>query len=418
MERPVPCAKPAICVDDRPRPGGLRRLLVVSHVTHYRHEGRLHAYGPYVREIEIWADLCTVLEIAAPCRDGRPPELCLPIDRPNVTIAPQRETGGTTLAAKVRQAWAVPGMALSLCRAMRRADAVHVRCPGNLGLLAVFLAPLMSRRIVAKYAGQWTGYPGEAWSYRLQRRLLGSRWWRGPVTVYGRWPDQPPHVVPFFTSILTAEQMERARRAAAGKRLQQPLEVLYVGRLSAAKNVDVLIRAVGRLAAENTLLRCTILGDGPQRAALEALVAQLNLQGQVVFAGGVAFEQVLDYYQRSHALILASQTEGWPKAIAEAMAFGLVCVGSDRGLVPEMLGEGRGLLVPPGDVAALSAALRHIASSPENYAASSSRAAAWGQRYSLEDLREALRQLLSRSWNLPLEEPMSPATPAEEPVPA
>jgi glycosyltransferase involved in cell wall biosynthesis len=206
--------------------------------------------------------------------------------------------------------------------------------------------------------------------------------------------------VPFFTSILTAEQMDRARRAARAKGLGRPLHVLYVGRLSAAKNVNVIVQAVARLHWEGTAVRCTILGDGPHRGGLESLVSELGLGGIVEFPGAVEFDRVLDYYERAHALVLASQTEGWPKAIAEAMAFGVVCVGSRRGIVPEMLGEGRGLVVPPRDDGALAAALRQVAASPDEYAAMSGLAAAWGQRHSREDLREAIRDLLSTWWGV------------------
>jgi glycosyltransferase involved in cell wall biosynthesis len=100
-------------------------------------------------------------------------------------------------------------------------------------------------------------------------------------------------------------------------------------------------------------------------------------------------------------LVLASETEGWPKAIAEGMAFGLICIGSDRGFVPEMLGEGRGIALCPGDEAALTGALRQIASSPASYEAMRVRAAAWAQKYTLEGLRDSLRDLLTERWGMP-----------------
>ena len=84
--------------------------------------------------------------------------------------------------------------------------------------------------------------------------------------------------------------------------------------------------------------------------SLQKLASERGVLDRVHFAGGVEFDQVFDFYEQSHVLVLASETEGWPKAIAEAMACGVVCVGSDRGLVPWMLGEGRGFTVEPGDV--------------------------------------------------------------------
>ncbi len=185
----------------------IQKLLVVTHVAHYERGDRICAYGPYAREIDIWADLFPRLSIAAPVRKGDPPGDCLPLTRSNIELIPQRETGGTTASAKIRQILAVPSLLLGLGRAMASADAIHVRCPGNLGLLGVILGPLFSRYLVAKYAGQWTAFPSEPWAAALQRSLLRSRWWRGPVTVYGAWPDQPRHVVPFFTAILNAGQL-------------------------------------------------------------------------------------------------------------------------------------------------------------------------------------------------------------------
>jgi glycosyltransferase involved in cell wall biosynthesis len=246
-----------------------RRLLIVSHVVHYLHDGRLHAYGPYAKEIDVWADVFEHVSIAAPCREEEPPADAIPFAAANLSIVAQEETGGTSLGAKVRQIAAVPRLSLGLARAMRHADAIHVRCPGNLGLLGVILAPMFSRYVIAKYAGQWTDYDGEAWTVRLQKRLL-RRWWPGPVTVYGRWPDQPSHIVPFFTSILDEAQLARAARAASRRPRERgaPLRVLYVGRLSREKHVDTLIGAIAELERRSTPCTCTIVGDGPEHEQL------------------------------------------------------------------------------------------------------------------------------------------------------
>ncbi|MBV8903681.1 MAG: glycosyltransferase family 4 protein [Acidobacteriia bacterium] len=237
-------------------------------------------------------------------------------------------------------------------------------------------------------------------SVRFQKWLLTSGWWRGPVTVYGNWPGQPAHVIPFFTSVLNRAQIARARAASERKRFQAPLHVLYVGRLSASKNVDKLLEALHTVRNRGYRMQATIVGDGPERYKLEILRNRLDLGEDVQFAGAVDFDRVINLLESSDVLVLASNTEGWPKAIAEAMAFGLICIGSDRGLIPQMLGEGRGLLVQPRDVSALAAKLELIATAPENYAEMSRRAAAWAQRFSLDGLRDALRSLMSSSWGV------------------
>ena len=171
-----------------------------------------------------------------------------PTEHPGRGATGDRRPDGSS--AKVWQLVSLPLQVWRLaCPAMREADAIHVRCPGNLGLLGAILAPKFSERLVAKYAGQWSGFPGEPWSSRLQRQLLATRF-SGPVTVYGRWPDQPAHIVPFFTSILTGEAGSGGGAPRClGRVPQNRLEVLYVGRLSRDKNVHVLLDSVADLRA-------------------------------------------------------------------------------------------------------------------------------------------------------------------------
>lgn len=381
------------------------RLLIVTNVVHYSSGGRLHAYAPYAREIEIWADLFPQVILAAPCKNAAAPGDCAPLHRGNISIAPQKEVGGETWKAKAALAVSIPVLIWQLSLSMTKADAIHVRCPGNLGLLALLLSPLFTRYRVAKFAGQWGRHPAENWTVRLQRAILRSRWWKSPVTVYGEWPGQPSHVIPFFTSVLTADQIARARKAAGRGKTGDPLRVLFVGRLSRAKNVDVLLEALAQLRLEGLQCRCSIVGHGPERRRLEDLTRSLGLADFVEFAGGMEFARVLEYFERSDVLVLASETEGWPKAIAEAMAFGVICIGSNLGLIPQMLGSGRGLLVQPRNRSALCNALRQIVLDPQRFEPMRAQAAAWAQQYSLESLRETLRSLLEKQWAVCLARP-------------
>ncbi|MDB6121295.1 MAG: hypothetical protein JWQ71_288 [Pedosphaera sp.] len=377
-----------------------KRLLVVARVNHYQYGGRLYAYTPYARELEVWADLFSEVMIAGSCLNEPPPGDCTPFNQKNITLLPVIDAGGDGFKAKFGQIFSLPKIIWQLACYMRRADAIHVRCPCDLGLLGVLMAPVFSRFLIAKYATQWLPFAGEPWAWRLQRILLGSAWWRGLVTVYGRWPNQPKKVIPFFTSMLTREQIVRARTAASRSKSPDILRIVYVGRLSSSKNVDVLLSAIASVKLAVRRVECTIIGEGPQRAALETQAVQFGLSNRVTFTGGLGLDKVLGYYEQAHVLVLASDIEGWPKAIAEGMAFGLVCIGTERGMMPQMLGEGRGFLVPPRNVKDLAAALQWVVENPHESAAMAAKAAAWAQQYSLEGLREALRDLMTDRWGL------------------
>ncbi len=376
------------------------RLLIVSHVLHYRHEGKLHAYGPYTREIDIWADLFPQVVIASPCRDERPPGDCVPFTRPNISIAPQREAGGDNPLAKLKQVVLLPVMIRDLCRTMRTADAIHVRFPGNLGLLGALLAPLYSRHLVAKFAGQWNGYPGERLALRLQRGVLRSWWWHGPVTVYGQWPNEPPQIVPFFTSMMTEDMVARAAVVAQTKEIKQPLRVLFSGRLAREKRVDALLEAVKIMADRGISLEVVVVGGGVEDAVLRQQTEKLGLQEIVKFAGSLPFEESLKWYEWAHCLVLPSaNSEGWPKVIAEGMCYGLVCIGVDHGQVPLMLRD-RGILLNSGTPQEIAAALQLVAQRPGDFNDMRRNASMWARQYSLEGLGEALRDLLNHRWGV------------------
>ena len=224
-------------MNERPR-RAVRTICIASSVVHHECRGRLYAYGAYAREIEMWADLFAEVRIVAPCSAEAPPGDALPLNRSNIHLLPLPRTGGQSLWAKGGLVLRLPKLAWVLGHAMKEADAVHIRCPGNVGLLGAILAPLHSRYRVAKYAGQWNGYAGEPFSVRFQRAVLGSSWWGAPVTVYGEWPGQARHVVPFFTSMMTAAQIGQAASTARGKRFDEGLRIVYSGRLVPVKRVD------------------------------------------------------------------------------------------------------------------------------------------------------------------------------------
>lgn len=378
-----------------------RRLLIVSHVVHYEHEGAVLAYGPYAREIEIWADLFAEVAIACPVRRGPAAPDALPIRRDNVRVWPVAETGGRGPGPRLHQLSRLPGMIGTMAAAIGWADAVHVRCPGNLGLLGAALAPLSGKPRVAKFAGQWNGYDGEVWTGRLQRWLL-RRWWAAPVLVYGEWPGDPAHIVPFFTSMMTDEQVDRAAAVAATKTIGSPLKVLFAGRLEPVKRVDALLEAAGLLEQRGVPAEIVVLGDGSQRHRLERLAADLPNASPVRFVGALPFDEALAWYAWADCLVLPSEhSEGWPKVVAEAMCHGVVCVAVDHGQVRRML-DGRGVVLSSGAPAEIAAALADIASAPTRYSAMSKDASQWARGYSLEGMRAALAALLSDRWATPM----------------
>jgi glycosyltransferase involved in cell wall biosynthesis len=147
-------------------------------------------------------------------------------------------------------------------------------------------------------------------------------------------------------------------RAAVRQSLGVPADaplIGTVGRLNEVKRQDVLIRAFARLRQQFVNAHLVLVGDGPARADLEALVAQSNLGAFVHFAGYQPSSG--PYLQAMDLFSMTSRSEGTPQAMLEASVIGVPVVASRVGGIPELVQDGRtGILFEFGDEAALAAA--------------------------------------------------------------
>lgn len=133
----------------------------------------------------------------------------------------------------------------------------------------------------------------------------------------------------------------------------RPPKIVVVGRLSPEKGVDVLLEACALLRSAGTRFTLTVVGDGPERASLEALVVARQLSDVVHFDGHQPDPR--PYYADSDLLVIPSRSEGLPNVLLEAIAYDLPVVATRVGAVPEVLTDATvGLICPPGDAEALS----------------------------------------------------------------
>ena len=256
------------------------------------------------------------------------------------------------------------GMWASWRRARReRYDIIHVHWPVPhmlFGWMARLARP--AARVVSSWYGvelRWvqSSLPWLRWFVRWALRASDAVVAISSYTAreIARFARVPVRVIPYTLGFKAGD----ARRVAAG---QGPFRVLFVGRLVERKGVTHLIDAVRQLS--NAQL--TIIGDGPERAALEAQAAPLG--NRVVFRGRVSATDLRAAYAATHAFVLPStldargDTEGLGVVLLEAMSFGVPVVASDIGGITDIVeNERTGLLVPPSDAAQLARALKRLA---------------------------------------------------------
>lgn len=147
--------------------------------------------------------------------------------------------------------------------------------------------------------------------------------------------------------------------------IQKPYNLLYVGRLIAAKGVDLLIKAASSLSKEYPI-SVSIVGDGPVREKLEELTKELNLTDIVTFYGRQV--NVIPFYQQANIFIYPSTwQEVFGISLVEGMSFGLPCVANRVGGIPEIIEDGKsGFLTEETSVNGVVKALLRVIECIEN----------------------------------------------------
>jgi glycosyltransferase involved in cell wall biosynthesis len=183
-------------------------------------------------------------------------------------------------------------------------------------------------------------------------------------TLQQAYPPPPGAFATYYSSIELGNEAfietPRPARPADG-----PFRLLLVGSLEHYyKGPDVLIEAVARLSRSGLDLRTTIVGDGRCRGEIESLARERGVADRIDFVGQVPpGPAVRAHLDRADLFVLPSRTEGLPRAMIEAMARSLPCIGSTVGGIPELLDPDE--QVPPGDASALANKLRDILHDPE-----------------------------------------------------
>lgn len=142
-----------------------------------------------------------------------------------------------------------------------------------------------------------------------------------------------------------------------------PIELLVVGRLEPEKNPLLVLEALARLNARSDgRYRLTSVGRGAMEAAVRRRAGELRLGDRITFRGYVPFgRELLALYRAAHVFLHVSLTEGVPQVIVEALASGTPVVATDVGGVAAVLDGGEAaLVVPPGDLDAVVAAVERI----------------------------------------------------------
>jgi glycosyltransferase involved in cell wall biosynthesis len=366
------------------------RLIIFTHVVHYKVGNSVAAHGPYVNEVNLLASRVHELVVVAPCRSGKGG-----VSAGNVTYSKTPRiislpvTGGTSIIDKLGYFWHGPALLFQILKGIMTPGILHPRAPGSVAFMSLLLIACFCqrKRKFAKFAGEWDAPKTLPVTFRWQRNWLAKRWFfNGPVFGYTL-KQNSPHIISSFTSNLTEDEILQANSIGRKKELMDKFVLAFAGRLVKNKGVDVLLEALADVSIKAMKWELLIFGDGIEMGSLKRQAEDLGIASQVKWLGWCSKETMMGYLAEAHIVCQPTRfAESWGKVLQEGMAFGCIPVASAIGGLKRQLADKPALLFDPGNAKQCSAIICNIMSGKLNYAELKRWSIAQSQLYSLNSL--------------------------------
>jgi glycosyltransferase involved in cell wall biosynthesis len=370
------------------------KLLIVSTAPFLYKKGDIYAYSPYVNELALWEKYADKIAFCCPIWEKENgllvSKLPFQIDYHFKSIDFNLNSFINIIKTFFYGFYNI----FVLYRAMLWADHIHLRCPGNVGLLGCFIQVFFPNTPkTAKYAGNWDSKSKQPWTYKLQQWILNNTFLTRniQVLVYGQWEGSSKNIKPFFT----ATYVEKDKVPVVPKKLNEVIDFVFVGALVKGKKPMYAIHLIENLYQKGYSVRLRMYGEGVERQSLENYIVLHQLEAIIALNGNQTQAVVKKAYQESHFVILPSESEGWPKAIAEGMFWGCVPLATAVSCVPFMLEQGkRGVLLDLNlekDCNQIEVILQD-----QNYFDTiQNMAASWSRKYTLDVFEVEIKHLLT-----------------------
>ncbi|PZX92441.1 glycosyltransferase family 1 protein [Flavobacterium aquariorum] len=381
------------------------KFAIITQVSHVFQKGNYFAYAPYVREMNVWSKYVDEFIIVAPLIQASNTVIDIPYNQENIEFFKIESINLLGFKSIFNAILKISKISRQIFKAMKEADHIHLRCPGNIGLLGCLVQILFPNKPkTAKYAGNWDPKAKQPWSYRLQKWILSNTFLTRnmQVLVYGEWEGSTKNIKPFFTA--TYSEMDKV--AIQSLDLNRGINFVFVGALVSGKNPMYAMKLLDTLYKKGYNVSLNFYGEGIERKALESYIASNGLEKIVQLKGNQNQKVVTEAYQNSHFVILPSQSEGWPKALAEGMFWGCVPIATPVSCVPFMLDFGeRGVLLQMNrelcsdwrsnleqDVRKVEA----VVNDKVDYDTKRRKASDWSRKYTLEVFESAIKKMLEQ----------------------
>ena len=370
------------------------KFLIVTHVVHTQKDTDFFAYSPYVNEMNIWLRHVDSVTIIAPLKKGEVETLQEKYSSSSINFIPVPEFSFVNYKESVKAIGVLPIILWRLFRVMFSAQHIHLRCPGNMGLLGSLVQiffPFKAKS--AKYAGNWDPKAKQPLSYKFQKFLLANTFLTHniQVLVYGDWNNPTKNIKSFFT----ATYSETEAIILPPKSLEGKIKFIFVGTLVKGKQPLVALQLFEKIQNDYPNVELSFYGEGVERETLETYIAKNSLQSSVFLKGNQDRETMKEIYKNSHFLVLPSKSEGWPKVVAEAMFWGCLPIASSVSCVSSMLDFGKRGILLDENLEQNIQLIQELLANPLEYEKRRTAAIEWSRNFTLEKFEKEVTKIVS-----------------------
>ena len=298
--------------------------------------------------------------------------------------------------------WAITNI-FYLIRKIKSADIVHVPIPSDFGTFGMLLTKWLRKPLFIRYCGNWlvSKTPSERFWKHFMIKHAGNNM-VGFATGGGLEAPAPtnPNIKWIFSSSLMEEELDTLAKKSQNKTSNGALKIVSVARQAKGKGTDKTIRAIAELPNQN--IHFDVVGDGQDLNYFKKLTKELKLEDRVHFHGKLNNTRVLNVLLQADVFCFPTQSEGFPKAVMEAMACGLPVITNPVSVLPLMVGDTQsGILLKEGTHQEIAEKLSDFIDAPEQKDQFAKNALQSVKQYSLENWADFIAQELTKEFNVP-----------------
>lgn len=387
------------------------KFVVISHKPCWPNDQSASGYatdGGFPIQMAALAELFDETILVVPVQPSSAPEGTVPLGGHNLRVEPLSTPRGAGLKRRLRFAFWLLRNSPTILRRILEADAVHTPIPGDIGTIGMLFAFFLRKPLFVRHCGNWENQRTTAekfWRWFMERFAGGRNVFLATGGAITPPSAKNANIKWIFSTSLT--KTEIATNASPRKSVSpDSLCLIAVGRLEEGKNLHLLIESLPYIQKAFPRAQLKILGDGSEMGKLTELATTLGVTQSVCFYGKVEHSAVLDLLHTADIFCFPTQSsEGFPKAVLEALACGLPVITTPVSVLP-MLIEGNqcGMVLRELTPWAMADAVCKIVQDRQAYCEMSLRSVETAKAYSLENWRGTIGSMLKTQWGRGLRE--------------